>query len=955
MKKQRTRPAGAPPVAVLLVCIGTVMPSMAQLSDDDIQALRARAAREGWTFTVGPNPATARPLEQLCGLVEPSRDWRAAAKYDPCTPRESLPATFDWRKQGGLTAVRDQGPCGSCWAFAAIGVMEAALLINNHVNVDLSEQWLVSACTAAGSCAGGWHTEAFEYLRCEGLTDPCGKSGAVLEAACPYLAQNSTCKCPYTHPYCLDSWYMVGNGLGPPTVNQIKQAILDHGPVAATVYVGPAFQAYKGGIFNACEQGITNHAIVLVGWDDTQGKEGVWIMRNSWGPAWGEQGYMRIEYGCSAIGSDPAYANLLPPDCNKNGIPDALDISSGHSSDCNANHVPDECEPGGTRDCNNNGIKDLCDLVAGAATDCNDNGILDECDIAAHSSTDCNQNALPDECDLRDLYSLDDGTIDTAVSSDLAGIIWLNQFQVRRGAEVIVAIELAWGWVAQGTPTRLAIWTDPNNDGDPHDAQLLWQSPQPVPAYKPLVPVFTTVAVPNLRVGNPGDIFYVGAYVAQKPGEYPAPLDTAFSYRRSWLAEGSNLENLGANATLTRIDDLIGGNWLLRCRCRERDCNANGRPDECDIVSGSGDCNQNDTPDDCDIAAGTSKDVDSDGRPDECEPDCNGNAIPDDHELASGAKADCNHNNVPDDCDIAAGIARDADGNGVPDSCEPDCNGNGVPDHADIARGAATDCDHNGIPDECDLAAGTARDLNQNGVSDACEPDCNANLVPDSHDLAGGMSRDCNHNGIPDECDIAAQKSPDVNGNGQPDECEPDCNRNGFPDPWEVSQRLVSDCNRNGLPDDCELDSDGDRVIDVCDNCMRVANPGQQDDDGDGLGNHCDNCVWVANADQRDTDGDGFGDACDNCPNVPNPWQGDADHDGIGDLCDPDYPKPGSQQSGSDEPDEPNGPVEPNEPNEDTNEQQPERPTPGLACPGTAAALLALSLGGLFCSRRRGR
>ena len=90
----------------------------------------------------------------------------------------------------------------------------------------------------------------------------------------------------------------------------LKQAILDYGPITVCVYADSAFQYYTGDVFNACTSGSVNHAVVLVGWDDAQGSDGVWILRNSWGSWWGEGGYMRIEYGCSSIGYGGLYLNV---------------------------------------------------------------------------------------------------------------------------------------------------------------------------------------------------------------------------------------------------------------------------------------------------------------------------------------------------------------------------------------------------------------------------------------------------------------------------------------------------------------------------------------------------------------------------------------------------------------------------------------------------------------------
>jgi hypothetical protein len=92
----------------------------------------------------------------------------------------------------------------------------------------------------------------------------------------------------------------------------------------------------------------------------------------------------------------------FPPDCNTNGVPDAVDLSSGTSQDCNSNHIPDECDlaSGFSQDCNGNHLPDECDIAAGRSQDCNANGIPDECDLAAGTSHDCNANGIPDECDI---------------------------------------------------------------------------------------------------------------------------------------------------------------------------------------------------------------------------------------------------------------------------------------------------------------------------------------------------------------------------------------------------------------------------------------------------------------------------------------------------------------------------------------------------------------------------
>ncbi|RKX23832.1 MAG: hypothetical protein DRP45_09580 [Candidatus Zixiibacteriota bacterium] len=135
-----------------------------------------------------------------------------------------------------------------------------------------------------------------------------------MEADFPYVASDASCNCPYEHPYTIESWAFVGGGSGIPSVEAIKQAIVDYGPVSVAVYANTAMQAYGGGVFNGCQIATCNHAVTLVGWDDSQGPGGVWFMRNSWGTGWGENGgYMRMPYGCSNIGYAACYVNYVPP------------------------------------------------------------------------------------------------------------------------------------------------------------------------------------------------------------------------------------------------------------------------------------------------------------------------------------------------------------------------------------------------------------------------------------------------------------------------------------------------------------------------------------------------------------------------------------------------------------------------------------------------------------------
>jgi len=283
------------------------------LSSEDIAALQEQGEAEEWTFTVCENDATVYSLDRLCGLVEPD-EWWVGARFDPCQPTGFLPDTFDWRNKDGedyTTPVKDQGNCGSCWAFATVGPLECNIKYKDGDTVDLSEQWLVSCNSDGWGCDGGWFAHSYH----EWKTDPYGDTGAVLEQYFPYSATDEPCNGPYPHSYLIEDWFYIGDSGSIPPVDSIKQAIMTYGPVSVSVTVNSAFHAYSGGIFNQHDGGDINHAVVLVGWDDNQGSDGVWFLRNSWGPNWGEDGgYMRIEYGCSSIGYAACYVDYAASD-----------------------------------------------------------------------------------------------------------------------------------------------------------------------------------------------------------------------------------------------------------------------------------------------------------------------------------------------------------------------------------------------------------------------------------------------------------------------------------------------------------------------------------------------------------------------------------------------------------------------------------------------------------------
>ena len=219
-----------------------------------------------------------------------------------CSP--SMTA-WSWKEYVGEP--RSQGGCGSCWAFATMTVLEAAEKIVNNLGFDFSEQHIVNCAHArgfygsdedAGTCMGGYMHMVFDYLE---------EEGAATEEAVPYQAKDLTCEPGKASKRKVAAWGFVDQFSSVPSTAKLKESICKHGPAAVAVHVNEAFKMYSGGVFDDNANGIVNHAVVLVGWDDLRG---AWLLRNSWGTWWGEDGYMWIKYGSNNVGEQAVWATV---------------------------------------------------------------------------------------------------------------------------------------------------------------------------------------------------------------------------------------------------------------------------------------------------------------------------------------------------------------------------------------------------------------------------------------------------------------------------------------------------------------------------------------------------------------------------------------------------------------------------------------------------------------------
>lgn len=335
--------------------------------EQELTQMRAVNEKAGDTFSIGFNPAMLKPVEDLAGTVAPkdiadrivrqhpigqemlkldieARDQFAnQLQLSAVDKLRILPelvvqcaanlASWDWRRRGAVSPVKDQ-QCGNCWAYASAAALESSYLIRNTSLIDISEQYIVNCAVYnngddAGTCAGGWHEGVFEYMISHGVADEANLHDSGTDAAC-------NTQIPGT--YRAVAWDYVaaptpatGFGDSIATVDSLKQALCEHGPLAVAVLATDNFQAYTGEPNEVFKESLPastltytwsgnnlkyhsiNHDVLLIGWNDSKH---AWLIKNSWGTGWGNnagigaasaRGYMWIDYGSNNIGLGAAW------------------------------------------------------------------------------------------------------------------------------------------------------------------------------------------------------------------------------------------------------------------------------------------------------------------------------------------------------------------------------------------------------------------------------------------------------------------------------------------------------------------------------------------------------------------------------------------------------------------------------------------------------------------------
>ncbi|KAJ9462549.1 Cysteine proteinase [Diplonema papillatum] len=206
-------------------------------------------------------------------------------------------SAWDWTSKGAVTAIKNQGQCGSCWTFGTTGDIEGVWFLGNNTMTPLSEQMIVSCNTAQGGCNGGWQSDAMEWIIKQG--------GIVAEPTYPYTSGNGTtgtCDTAHESPKVakISSWFQVSKN-GSQEDEIVKQLPLV-GPITIDINA-EHMQDYNGGIDHPieCDRTSLDHAVLIVGFGESNGIP-YWKIKNSWGPSWGESGYYRIVRGLNMCG-----------------------------------------------------------------------------------------------------------------------------------------------------------------------------------------------------------------------------------------------------------------------------------------------------------------------------------------------------------------------------------------------------------------------------------------------------------------------------------------------------------------------------------------------------------------------------------------------------------------------------------------------------------------------------
>jgi len=272
-----------------------------EIFKSNLDLIELHNSQAGQTSTMGVNQfadMTSAEFKSKMNGYKPVK----AGKVLPVQSIAAAPAALDWRDKGAVTAVKDQGQCGSCWSFSTTGSVEGAWFIAKNNLTSLSEQQLMDCSQKEGnmSCEGGLMDDAFQFI--------IDNKGICAEADYPYKAVDEKCQTTCTPVATISSFADVAFDDKNPNDDTALMAAVQKGPVSIAIEADqPIFQMYTGGVISGPSCGTQlDHGVLLVGYGTDSKLGDYWIVKNSWNANWGEKGYVRLARGQNECGMNSA-------------------------------------------------------------------------------------------------------------------------------------------------------------------------------------------------------------------------------------------------------------------------------------------------------------------------------------------------------------------------------------------------------------------------------------------------------------------------------------------------------------------------------------------------------------------------------------------------------------------------------------------------------------------------